>query len=161
MRFIKITIFSILILIPIYCSSHKIAYVPQECSEELSALNELMNTLSRYDIRDVRTKDLITKFFKDTEQAEIFISSVIYKIREQEAFYGTFESFRILSSKIAENACEFEVEIKLRRKYPVEDIRIYNNIVFVKENGSYYIQPPQYIGEIKERKQITPPQISY
>lgn len=159
MRFIKI--FPIIFLMPIYCSSHKTAYIPQECSEELSALNELMDILKRYDIRDVRTRELIMKFFKDAEQSDIFISSVIYKIREQEAFYGTFESFRILSSKITEKACEFEVEIKLKRKYPVEDLRIYDNIVFVKENGSYYIQPPQYIGEIKERKQIAPPQIGY
>lgn len=137
-----------------YCSQHKIIKIPSICSEELSSLNELMDILQRHDIRDIRTREKLQKFFRNEEEEDKFISSLIYKIREKESFYGRVSSYKIIDISYEENICTFDVQISLEKRYPIENIKIYESISLINENGSHYIRPPKYVGEIKERREM-------
>lgn len=148
-------IFLALSLILLRCSYYKYDRNTQirgtECSKEIECLSELMDLLSRYDIRDMRTRRIIGKFFKTEEDLDMFISSMIYKIREKDAYYGTFNSYRITSFELGENHCNFSVQITLRRRYSLEDIRVNTEITFTMEDNLCLVRPSEYIGEIRER----------
>lgn len=121
-----------------------------------------MDILKKHDIKDIRTQEKLQKFFRNEEEKYRFISSVIYRIRETEAFYGTVDSYEIISSsRDEENICTFDIQMTLRKKYPIENIRISQSISFVKENGTHHIIPPKYIGEIKGRKETPYPYFPY
>jgi len=113
-----------------------------------------MDILQRHDIRDIRTREKLQKFFRNEEEEDKFISSLIYKIREKESFYGRVSSYKIIDISYEENICTFDVQISLEKRYPIENIKIYESISLINENGSHYIQPPKYVGEIKERREM-------
>lgn len=138
----------------IYCSQHKVIKIPTNCSEEFSSLNELMDILKKHDIRDIRTREKLQKFFRSEEEKDRFISSMVYKIREEESFYGRVSSYKIIDISYDENTCRFDIQINLEKRYPIENIKINESISFINENGLHYILPPKYVGEIKERREM-------
>jgi len=140
--------------------------IPQQCEEPRAELEKLLKILSTFDIRDKRTRDVIKPFFKDKESLDLFIAKMTYELRSRNSYYGNLYSYKIYGGSFEEKEgggegeekiCTFEVEFSVRKKYPLGIVEGKVEISLFQENGKWYIKKPEYVGEIKERKELPIP----
>jgi hypothetical protein len=129
--------------------------VPERCSDAAEVLKDFFKILETYDIRDSDTRNIISSFFESEEDRDLFIAKMTFEIRKKEAFYGNIVEYSILSSKFfpEQNRCDFEVSFVVRKKYPLGDVKIITTLSLFKssEDGKWFIEKPDYVGDIERR----------
>ncbi len=152
----KTMFFAFVVTFSLYlsCSAKRVEFFDQRCTQAKEVVVRLLQILSNYDIKDINTRKYIEDFFRSEDDIDIFVASLTYKVRDKKAFYGSIENFSILSSYYDENSkgCKFEVYVRLKKKYPLDDIRFSYYLTLFEEDGRWFVEPPQYIGDIKRRE---------
>jgi len=157
--------FIILFSANLECSKKIKNPIPERCEEPRAELEKLLKLLSTFDIRDKRTRDVIKPFFKDKESLDLFIAKITYELRNKNSYYGNLYDYKIYGGRFEEKEgegeeekiCTFDVEFSVRKKYPLGIVEGKIEISLFQENEKWYIKKPEYVGEIKERKELPIP----
>lgn len=139
------------------CSQKRVdlRFIPDQCSDAKVVLEDFFKILETYDIRDSDTRNIISSFFESDEDRDLFIAKMTFEIRKKGAFYGNIVEYSILGSKFSpeQNRCDFEVAFVVRKKYPLGDVQIITDLSLFKrtEDGKWFIEKPEYIGDVEKR----------
>lgn len=128
---------------------------PPRCNEAKQTLVQLLDILSVFDIRNKETRRFIKEFFKDEESVELFVAKMAYELRDKNSYYGNFHSYRIVGAEEnKEGNCTFYVEFSVRKKYPLGIVKGEVGITLFQEGKRWYVEKPEYVGEIKKRRNL-------
>lgn len=137
------------------CAKNVKINLPPKCNGAKLTLEQLLDILSIFDIRNKETRHFIKEFFRDEESVDLFVAKITYELRDKNSYYGNFHSYRIVGAKEnKEGQCTFHVEFSVRKKYPLGIVKGEVEISLFQEGERWYVEKPEYVGEIKKRRNL-------